>query len=48
MVKCQETLPVPKGKTGADVLPVMLEWGAMYHECMVRHNGLVDSFKVAR
>lgn len=41
--KCPEVLPPLPGNTGADVLPTMKEWAVQYHDCRLRHNGLVDA-----
>lgn len=39
LTECGE-LPRLSGGTGSDVLPVMIQWAAMYNECAERHNAL--------
>lgn len=39
LTECGE-LPELSGGSGADVLPVMIQWAAMYNECAERHNAL--------
>lgn len=42
LVKCPETLPYSYSKTGSGWLLMSKEWSEQYHECAIRHNGLVD------
>ena len=41
--KCDDTLPILDGNTGAEIAPLMVQWASQYHDCRLRHNGLVDA-----
>lgn len=43
LLKFPESLPLLTDGTGRDIVLTMREWASMYHECRIRHNGLVDA-----
>lgn len=43
--ECDDALPELNGNTGSEIAPLMIQWAAQYHECRLRHNGLVDAVK---
>lgn len=45
--KCPETLPEPTDGTGGALLFNGVSWAYIYHDCMTRHNGLVDVHEAA-
>lgn len=45
LVKCPEVLPSDYEPTGAGWVLMMKEWSEFYHECRLRHNGLIDILK---
>lgn len=45
LVKCPETLSTLEGTTGKDFITLVKSWSAQYHDCRVRHNGLVETLE---
>ena len=45
---CPESLPHEYGKTGKEWIRMAKEWSSIYHDCSLRHNGLVRAIKDAR
>lgn len=43
LVKCPEQLSQLRDGTARQVALTLSEWATTYHECAVRHNGLVDA-----
>lgn len=46
LTKCPDTLPYDYGKTGKDWTLMAKEWSSIYHECSIRHNGIVDAIEI--
>ena len=42
---CPDELPLVEGTTGADLTLALVQWGAIYHDCRLRHNSLVQTIK---
>ena len=42
---CPDELPDVQGNTGADLTLALVQWGAIYHDCRLRHNSLVQTIK---
>lgn len=45
MVPCQQTLPPLRDGSAGEVALTMTEWAAMYHDCRVLHDGLVEALR---
>lgn len=45
LVKCPEELTQLSDGTGRSVVLLIKDVAAAYHDCKVRHNGLVDAVK---
>ena len=43
LVRCPDSLPLLTDGTAGDVALTMAEWAAIFHDCRINHNGLVDA-----
>lgn len=46
LVKCPKDLSALEGTTGEDFIQLTRSWSSQYHECEVRHNGLIDTLEL--
>jgi hypothetical protein len=42
LARCPPELPPLTDGAAGDVLQTMTEWAAIYHDCRIRHDGLVE------
>ena len=43
LIRCPDSLPLLTDGTAGDVALTMAEWAAIYHDCRINHNGLIDA-----
>jgi hypothetical protein len=42
LVRCPPELPILVDGSAGEVLQTMTEWAVIYHDCRIRHDGLVE------